>query len=344
MSTYIKFFITALALLIQVASDAVVERSIVPVLDYFHSVKNIDAKKYSKSQYIAICDAIEHKGTLIRVASYNMLFDRYDHLLAKPFKWSARLPRLVEIIHEMNADILCFQELYPEQVEELTEALQHEYGFLGAIPDPEVEPYEINGIFFRKKRFEPKAFAVHYISETPHIRSSDPFSNEPRTLVEAHLIDNSSKKEIAAFCTHSAFGSADSREYAARFLSKHLEPICQQKAVILAGDFNSFAPFVDDPHVPFYDGNYVLKILTSKSLRDTRDTALIGTVGPTSTYTNREGAILPFQGTGTPGIILDHIFVGGNLLVLTSAVQPALVDGMFASDHMPVIADCIVVK
>lgn len=338
----VRIFVIACVLSLMTIANAVVERSIIPVMDYFHSVKNIDAKKYSKSQYATIVGAFDGKGHIIRIASYNMLFDRYDHLLAKPFRWTARLPRLVAMIQELNADILCFQELYPEQVKELIKEIEDEYDFIGKLPASNEEPFEVNGIFYRKKRFEKGDFFTHYISETPQQRSSDPFSNEPRTLIEAHLLDIASKKEIAVFCTHSAFGSADSREYAARFIARHLEPISQQKAVILAGDFNSFAPFVDDPHVPFYDGNYALKILTSKSLRDSRDAALIGTMGPISTYTNREGSILPFQGTGTPGVILDHIFVGGNLTVLTAAVQPALVDDMFASDHMPVVADCVI--
>src|SRR5205085_1931272 len=93
--------------------------------------------------------------------------------------------------------------------------------------------------------------------------------------------------------------------------------------------------------LPYYDGNYIFKILTSKSLRDAHDTALIGTLGPMATYTNREGSPLPFQGTGTPGVFLDHILVGGNILVLLQAVQPALVDGHFPSDHMPLVVDCV---
>lgn len=93
--------------------------------------------------------------------------------------------------------------------------------------------------------------------------------------------------------------------------------------------------------MPFFDGNYMLRLITAKSLSNARDVALIGTLGPISTYTNKPGSVLPFQGTGTPGIILDHIFVTKQLSVLTACVQPAQVDGRYASDHLPVVVDVL---
>ncbi len=333
----ITFFVAASS-----ALYSLVDNSIIPLFDYYHTSKHIDPKKYSKTQYEAICEALKLEQNYLRIASYNMLFDRYDHLLAKTYRWHARLDRLLEILKEMKADIICFQELYPTQVKELLEEVDESYGFAGKLLDPGQEPREINGILYKKSRFSLQKCITYYISETPDAPSADPFSNEKRTLVEAHLLDNKTAKELACFSTQIAFGSCDSREYAANFILKRIEAVESQKPCLLAGDFNSFSPHVDDPHVPFFDGRYILSILTSKSLKNSRDAALIGTLGPISTYTNKQGAILPFQGTGTSGIILDHIFTSSKLHVLISGVQPAVVNGMYASDHFPVIADCIV--
>lgn len=330
-----------LFLLLPISLMAIVDNSIIPLMDYYKTIKQVDVKKYSKTQYDAIGEALKSRESSFRVVSYNMLFDRYDHLLAKPYRWYARMPRVLDLIDDMHADIIAVQELYPNQIQELLEELGNEYGFAGKLPAAGAEPCEINGIFYRKSRFICDSNTTHYISETPQKPSSDPFSNEPRTLVEAHFTDLKTKKELACFCTQIAFGSADSREYAANFITKLIETISQNKACILAGDFNSFSPHIDDPNVPFFDGTFVLGIFTKGCLKNSRDMALIGTMGPTSTYTNRPGAILPFQGTGTPGIMLDHIFCSNKLKVLLSAVQPAQVDGMYASDHLPVIVDCI---
>ena len=63
---------------------------------------------------------------------------------------------------------------------------------------------------------------------------------------------------------------------------------------------------------------------------------------PISTFTNNQTSVQPFQGTGTPDIILDHIYVSEKVTVLTHAVEHGTVDGHFPSDHMPVLIDFLV--
>lgn len=318
-----------------------IEKSIISHLDTYRQIKNIDSKKYSKNQFLAISEALQHKASIIRVASFNMLFDRYDHLLPINYQWKERIKRIVALIEEMRADIICFQELYPKQIAELMDEINHEYFLAGPLPCPDDEPEEVNGILIRKGRFQCKEVTTWYISDTPSKASSDPFSTDQKTVTEAHLTDWVTQKELAVFSTHTSFGCADSREYAAKLIANHVEPLCKKKAVIVAGDFNTFTSRLDEPTLPYFDGNYMIKILTSRSLRNAKDAALIGTLGPLSTYTNKEGGLMPFQGMGTPGVFLDHVFVGGSLLVLVHAVQPATVDALYASSHMPVICDCI---
>lgn len=321
--------------------SAAIETTVIPQLTNLRQIKNIDQKKYSQSQYKVITEALTHKTSIIRVASYNMLYDRYDHLLPASYRWKERCSRIVDLIDEMHADLICFQELYPKQISELLEEIGEDYFLAGPVPCQDEEPEEFNGILIRKGRFQCQEVTIWYISDTPKEPSSDPFSKEQRSVTEAHLTDWVSGKELAILSTHTTFGSPDSREYAAKLLASHIEPICKNKPVILAGDFNTFSSRLDQPQLPYFDGNYMLKLITSKSLRNSRDAALIGTLGPLSTYTNKDGALMPFQGQGTPGVFLDHIFVGGPLLVLAQAIEPATVNGFYPSSHMPVIIDCI---
>ena len=53
-------------------------------------------------------------------------------------------------------------------------------------------------------------------------------------------------------------------------------------------------------------------------------------------------AVSRFKGTGTPGIILDYIYVSKKITVLTHAVELGTVDGHFPSDHMPVLIDFLI--
>lgn len=336
MNIFTSLLICLLALGMPSILVSKVEESIISILDHHHTIANIESKKYSQTQYKAISDALSKKEGIIRIASYQMLFDRYDEVLPTHLRWKERLPRIVQLIKEMNADIICSQQLYPKQVTHILEQIGKEYEFLGSLSEDDQDPSEVTGIFYRKSRFSCKDAKACTIADEKEL-----LSPESQTFTEVHLLDWVTGKELAIISAHAPFGSPDAREYMARFLVGHVEQVCTQKAVILAGDFNTFMPRVDDSLLPYYDGNYILKILTSKSLRNSRDTALIGTIGPLATYTNKEGSLLPFQGKGTPGVFLDHIFVGGNMIVLLQAVQPALVDGFFASDHMPVIADCV---
>ncbi|MBS0654160.1 MAG: endonuclease/exonuclease/phosphatase family protein [Verrucomicrobia bacterium] len=337
MNISIKLFLLLVSLWMPSLLLAKVEESITPLLDHYHAIANIETKKYSKNQHKAITDALSHKGSIIRVVSYQMLFNRYDEILPSHLRWKERLPRIVQLLKEMNADIICSQQLYPKQVTDLLEQVGKEYEFIGNLPEEEEkDPDEVHGVFYRKSRFTCKEAQACTIRDAEEI-----LGPEAQTFTEVHLFDKITGKEFAVLSVHAPFGSPDAREYMARFLVGHVEPICEQKACLVAGDFNTFMPRVDDSFLPYYDGNYILKILTSKNLRNSRDTALIGTLGPLATYTNKEGSLLPFQGKGTPGVFLDHIFAGGNMIVLLHAVQPALVDGFFASDHMPVIADCV---
>ena len=62
----------------------------------------------------------------------------------------------------------------------------------------------------------------------------------------------------------------------------------------------------------------------------------------TASYTNKPYKKKSFLGTGTPGIILDHIYVTDDISALAVATDPATIDGEFPSDHMPVLADLII--
>lgn len=105
------------------------------------------------------------------------------------------------------------------------------------------------------------------------------------------------------------------------------------------GDLNTFPNRIDLDRLPFLDGDYIHRILTQTILHDARDVSLLGHLGPISTFTNNPPDIQKFQGTGTPGVFLDHIYVSKEITVLIHATQPVTVGGGYPSDHMPVFID-----
>lgn len=304
-----------------------VENSIIPVMEKFEQTENLPKQKYSKNQYQAIVEALSHQADRIRLVTYNMLLNTLDHKHDPINRWPNRLPRIVELLNEMQPDIIGVQELYTDQLAELQERIGKEFAFYG-LPSTK----ENNGIFYRRDRFE------FIDGKVWHIPEAIP-SWMQLTMVQ--LKDCKTNQIFAVFNTHLTFPNPDKRESQAQAIAKYSEEYAEQMPVLVMGDLNTFPNRPELDTLPYLDGDYVHRILASGSLKETQEISLLGHVGPIATYTNQIGSIKPFQGTGTPGVYLDHVYASPSITVLMHAVQSGTVGGHFPSDHMPVIIDFI---
>lgn len=300
---------------------AEVEHSVIPMMEYYECIENLPSTKFTKNQFSEICSALEKKEEKIRIVTYNMLFDLYDHNLDEENRWPSRLPRIVELINEMRPDIICTQELYPSQVQDIVNLIGEEFSFFNG---QKYEDGESFGIFYRNARFKLLSSKLAY----------------PLSVVQ--LKDLKTDKIIHVFNTHMPFSNIEKREAHAYNIAEIIEPYAEQTAVIFTGDLNTFPGRLDLDDLPFYDGDHIHRILSKGCLKNSRDLSLLGHLGPISTFTNKSPEIKPFQGTGTPGIILDYIYVSKKVTVLTHAVEQGTVNGHFPSDHMPVLIDCLI--
>lgn len=315
-----------------------IENSIVPLVDMYEMIQNLPAEKYSKHQYRQIVTGLKQLDQRVRIASYNILFDVFDDELAFENRWPQRLPRVVEMIEDMQADIIGSQEMEPNQLADLLRFIGKEYSFF---PAESIDDQQSNGIFYRTDRFEILKGEVIYLNAAP--------TPHPATLTYLILKDLKTHKHYAVFNTHLAFGNIENRHYQVHFIANYIDKFSKKHRIpiLLTGDFNTFPNRLDVialpfQYLPFLDGNVILHILTRGELMDAVDFSLVGHLGPISSYTNAPGYIDPFEGTGTPGVILDHIFVSKGINVIIHAINPATVNGHFPSDHMPVFIDCIV--
>lgn len=308
-----------------------VENSIIPTMEKFEQLDNLPVKKYSNNQYIEIASSLNRKDERIRLVTYNVLFNLYDHNLDEVNRWPKRLPRIVELIDEMQPDVLSVQELYTSQFKDLMPHIEHAFSFYSRTS----EDGELNGIFYRKDRFEVIDSKVWSMTDTPEVPGGE-------TLTMLQLKDLKTGQRVAVFNTHLAFSKIDKRDFQARFIAEHLESFAEEMPLILTGDLNTFPNRLDLEKLPFCDGDYVHRILTKGDLKDAKDVSILGHLGPLSTFSNAPDEGIPFKGTGTPGVFLDRIYVSKGINVLMHAVQPGTVDGHFPSDHLPVIIDLIV--
>lgn len=323
--------LTVLIFCISLSCGYAVENSIIPLVEKFEKIENISAKKYSKMQFEEISAALSRKQESLRIVTFNTLFHLYDHNLSAENRWPQRLPRIVEVLAEMQPDVMGVQELYPSQLNDLMPYLEEDYAFF-AYP---CEDGEMNGIFYRKERFEVVKSQVWYMTEIPDVPSSE-------TLTMLQLKDQLTGKVFALLNTHLAFSKVDKRGFQANFIGDHIDRVSKEMPVFLTGDMNTFPHRLDLEKLPFYDGDYVHRVLMKHSLYDSREMSVLGHLGPYSTFTNNSDDGVPFKGTGTPGVFLDHIYISKGITVLIHAVQPGTVGGLFPSDHLPVLIDAII--
>ncbi|MCI0382404.1 MAG: endonuclease/exonuclease/phosphatase family protein [Chlamydiae bacterium] len=308
--------------------------TIVPLIERVEKAENLNPTKYSKNQYEHIVHVLSNIEDRIRLVTYNMLYNIQDQNLEEQDRWPRRFPRLLQLIQWLQPDILCSQELHQDQLSILLHEMDETYAFYGK---ENKNNGEIDGIFIRKARFELIDFKEWMIFPTLPLAY-------PHVLIQLVLCDNKTQEIFSVFNTHLPYFSPDQREYSAHFILKQVEAVSQRMPVFLAGDFNVIPQRQDMPELPFFDGEYIQRILTQGTLKDTMDEALLGHIGPIATFTNalerNDGT--PFKGTGVPGIILDRIYSNQKSLILVHGIEPARVDNHFPSDHMPVIVDFLI--
>ncbi len=320
-----RFHAIAFLLCFVTSLTAEVDNSIIPTIETYERIESLNPKKYSKAQFNEISSALSRYNERIRAVSYNILFDLYDHNLAEEYRWPQRLPRLVEILEDMQPDLIGVQELYHRQLQGVMPLLEPTYAFYCK---PETDG-ELNGIFYRKERFE--------------VVDSQVFEMTPgSTLTMLKLKDLKNGLCIAVFNTHLAFRNIEKREQQARYIATHIRSHSDGLPIILMGDLNTFPHRLQLDKLPFYDGDYIHRILAKAGIQDAVGVSIVGHLGPLSTSTFSEDGDRPFEGTGSPGILMDHIYVSDGIEVLMHAIQPATVNGLFPSDHLPVIADIVI--
>lgn len=309
--------------LLFVSTSYGIENSIAPMIEQNETLEQLIKTKYAPKQFAEIETALARKADKIRLISFNMLFDLYDHNLPEDYRWPARKDRIIEVVRNLNPDLIGTQELYLSQLNSILETLGDTYEF---IAKPE-EDGELNGIFYRKDRFElikQEMFAL---------------TSKSDILTMAQLKDLQTGEVFAYFNMHMSFSKIDKREQQALMVQAILDEKNQEMPVLFSGDLNTFPNLPGNTKFPFYDGDYVLKLLCQGLMQDARTMALLGHLGPLSTFTNDPDDVFPFQGTGTPGVFLDHILVSPEVTVLIHAVEPATVGDKFPSDHMPIAID-----
>jgi len=234
--------------------------------------------------------------------------------------WEKRAPLIKKFLRHHEVDVCGSQELFKNQIEDMRD-LEDVYGIFGTTTMPSRDKLghknHNNIIFYKKSRLELLESGVFWLSETPEKESLGWGAKYARNCNWGKFRDKKTGKIFFYFNTHFHHIGENVKFESAKLMVSKIREIAGAAPLFFTGDLNSGA-----------DSRAIAEIKNSGFLKDARE------VCKTEPY-GAEGTFSRYQ--PTVNILLDWIFVQ-NVEVEKYAVYHEIIDGVFLSDHYPVLA------
>lgn len=241
--------------------------------------------------------------------------------------WENRKTKVADVIRFHKADLVGVQEAQNNQLKDL-EMLLPDFAWCGAGRTDGKEDGEYSAILYRKSRFKLLETETFWLSETPEKAGSKGWDADfPRIVTWAKFQDKNTKKTFYHFNTHFDHIGKQARTESSKFLLAQVPKIAGKSPFVITGDFNA------------KEDTNVYRILTGKEeadafeLIDARYVSQNGHFGGNSTFNGFKEL--------EPERKIDYVFVGDGTRVLEHGVLSDRWDGLWASDHLPVLAEIV---
>jgi endonuclease/exonuclease/phosphatase family metal-dependent hydrolase len=250
------------------------------------------------------------------VVTYNLRNANFDH---GDNAWTRRRPLMRELLQAVNPDLIGTQEGVTNQLNDIVEDLP-QYRWIGVGREKGCKG-EHMAIFYRTSRLAPLATNHFWLSDTPEIPGSTTWGNANRRMVTwVKFLDRQTGREFYHFNTHFDYEVARARENSAKLVRSRVEALHTESPVILTGDFNVDAK--DPTHqLLVQDGFFT-------------DTWFAAQKRPAETW----DSFNDFKALPRTGSRIDWILVRGKATVLFTEVNTFARNGLYPSDHCPVVA------
>ena len=232
------------------------------------------------------------------------------------------MPLIKNFLFYHDVDVCGSQELYKNQIADITEAVKDKYEIFGTTTSPSADKLNKrnhnNVIFYKRDRFELLDSGVFWLSETPEKESKGWTARYPRNCNWGKFKDKNTGKEFFIFNTHFHHIGNDVRVNSAKLFVKKIKEIAGDNTFYAMGDLNATP-----------DSQPIKIIKDSGFMIDAKEVCKTPLYG--STFTDNYGY------TGKKSIWIDWVFVSKNVEIQKYAVFSECFDGVWLSDHFPLL-------
>ena len=232
--------------------------------------------------------------------------------------WSRRKFLVADVIRQSRADVVGLQEVELFQARSLA-ALLGDFDWVGVGRDDGADKGEMNAVFVRRSAFSIDSYRTLWLSETPEKVSVGWDAALNRTVTIANLKSKTTGRSVSFLNTHFDHLGERARQESAALIARILVGLGNETPKILTGDLNA---------TPNFQGYESLTLAM-------RDAAV-------ATRTPATGGGITFNGFGLdlkPGNKIDYVFVSPGHEVKSHQVITTLYDGLYPSDHFPVMME-----
>lgn len=278
----------------------------------------------------------------VRLVTLNIRF-AITHPAPGEELWAVRCPKLCAqikfITSGQESAFVCLQEVTYSQLVDIQARLGPSWSYIGHGRDDGKQGGEHNPIFYRIDRWACDIHKTYWLSETPEIPSQGWDTDNPRVVTIGTFRHRVTGTTIVVMCTHLDYRGQVAREEGAHLLLRLAKswPGRQDSAttakprppLFLGGDFNSTPE----------DKAYAIMTGPGSGMRDISDL-----VPDDAKYGNPDTTYTSFGEPGERKGCIDFLFVQEprdvNLRFETfSILSNRFDDGVYLSDHRPVVAD-----
>lgn len=235
--------------------------------------------------------------------------------------WIHRRHLLIGQVATLRPEILGMQEVLLSQKRDLEAALPS-YRFVGAGRDDGRDAGEFSPLAIDTTTFRITATGMFWLSTSPNRPSLGWDAGYRRVATWARLTRRSDGARVLALNTHWDHQGLVARKRSGALVVDWLTRNRRQgEYIVLLGDFNA----------EIGEESVTQLVRGTLALRDTRQIAVTGSIGPRISYNG-------FESFPAEGKLIDHIFVGPGIGVQSHGVIAWHEGGRVASDHYPVVA------